>query len=217
MLEPVTCPHCGSGNIKRNGTAKNGKQRFLCCNEQCAHRTFVEKYTYNACEPTTRARIFFSIINGSGTRATARTLGIAKDTVTSTLRGMESLLWYINYDYIKARQTSSITVDMVSLNENEAEMDGTWNFPGGDYRLWWAVDHNTGEPAAFHFGVKEQNNLDALLALLKPFGITVVHSGDNFAYKSRGAEDEAAARGQDAQKIERDRASLRTWCSRLAR
>jgi IS1 family transposase len=72
-------------------------------------------------------------------------------------------------------------------------------------------------PAAFHFGVKEHNNLDALLALLKPFGITVVHSGDNFAYKSRTAEDEAAARSQDAQKIERDRASLRTWCSLLAR
>jgi hypothetical protein len=43
---------------------------------------FVEHYTYNAWEPTIRSRIFFSIVTGSGTRVTARTRGVAKDTVT---------------------------------------------------------------------------------------------------------------------------------------
>jgi hypothetical protein len=42
----------------------------------------VENYTYNAYDPNIRSRIFFSILNGSGMRATARTLRIARDTVT---------------------------------------------------------------------------------------------------------------------------------------
>jgi transposase-like protein len=88
----VKCPHCGSDNVKKNGTSRNGKQRFLCGNEKCRHKTFVEHYTYNAYDPNIRSRIFFSIVNGSGTRATARTLSIAKDTVTDALRseGKES-------------------------------------------------------------------------------------------------------------------------------
>jgi hypothetical protein len=35
-------------------------------------------YTYNAYDPHIRSRIFLSIVNGSGTRVTARTLGIAR-------------------------------------------------------------------------------------------------------------------------------------------
>jgi hypothetical protein len=38
---------------------------------------FVENYTYNVYNPNIRSRIFFSIVNGSGTQTTARTLGIA--------------------------------------------------------------------------------------------------------------------------------------------
>jgi transposase-like protein len=87
VLTPVKCPRCRSDNVTRNGTSKNGKQRFLCNNEKCQHKTFVESYTHNAYDPNIRSRIFFSIINGSGTRATARRPGIAKDTVTDALRG----------------------------------------------------------------------------------------------------------------------------------
>ncbi|MDR2659648.1 MAG: hypothetical protein LBC27_06635, partial [Spirochaetaceae bacterium] len=41
----LTYPHCGSENVIKNGTSENGKQRFLCRNESCAHRTFIESYT----------------------------------------------------------------------------------------------------------------------------------------------------------------------------
>jgi transposase-like protein len=103
VLVPVKCPHCGSGNVKKNGTLRNGKQRFLCGNEKCGHRTFIEHYTNSAYDPNIRSRIFFSTVNGSGTRATVRTLGrIAKDTVASALRSIEALLWYVNYDCLNS-------------------------------------------------------------------------------------------------------------------
>jgi IS1 family transposase len=188
----------------------------LCCNENCSHKTFVENYTYKAYDPNIRSRIFFSIVNGSGTRATARILGIAKDTVTDALRSIESLVWYVNYDYINTHQSSDIRVELVS--GNEAEMDEMWSFVGDkshQYWLWWAIDHNSGEPLAFHFGTREHTNGDELLALLKPFDITIVYADGNFAYQSHSTESEVITGKKNTQKIERKHLSLRTWCSRL--
>jgi IS1 family transposase len=182
------------------------------------HKTFVESYTYNAYDPNIRSRIFFLIINGSGTRATARTLGIAKDTVTDALRSIEGLLWYVNYDYLNRHQNGGITVELVLVNE--VEMDEMWSFVGDkshQYWLWWAIDHSTGEPLAFHFGTREYENLDELLSLLKPFDIKVVYADNNFAYQSRVRSSEVVTGKENTQKIERKHLSLRTWCSRLVR
>jgi transposase-like protein len=93
VLVPVTCPHCGSEDVKKNGTSRNGKQRFLCTDEPYRHKRFVEHYTYTAYEPTIRSRIFFSIVTGIMMRARARTLGIAKDTVIDDLRSIEAMVW----------------------------------------------------------------------------------------------------------------------------
>jgi transposase-like protein len=111
VLAPLKCPHCGSDNLKKNGTSRNGKQRFLCGNEKCRHKTFVENYTYNAYDPNIRLLIFFSIANGSGKWATTGTLRIVKDTVTDALRSIEALLWYANYDYLNSRRNGAITVE----------------------------------------------------------------------------------------------------------
>jgi IS1 family transposase/transposase-like protein len=184
-LVSVKCPYCGSDNVKKFGMTSNNKQRYLCCNVQCLHKTFVENYTYNAYNPFIRSRIFFSIVNGSGTRATARLLEIAKGTVTSALKSIEKLLWYVNYDYINNHKGENIEVDVVLVDE--AEMDEMWSFvhdKSQQYWLWWAIDHKTGEPLAFHFGTREHKNLDELLALLKQFDIRIVYCDNNLAYKS---------------------------------
>jgi hypothetical protein len=49
-------------------------------------------YAYNAYDPNIRSRIFFSAVSGNGTRVTAKTIDIAKDTVTGALRSIEELL-----------------------------------------------------------------------------------------------------------------------------
>jgi IS1 family transposase/transposase-like protein len=217
-LVPVKCPHCGSDNVKKFGMASNNKQRYLCCNDQCSHKTFVDNYTYNAYDPYVRSRIFFSIVNGSGTRATARLLEIAKGTVTAALRGIEKLLWYVNYDYINTHKNTNIEVDMVLVDE--AEMDEMWSFvhdKSQQYWLWWAIDHKSGEPLAFHFGTREHKYLDELLILLKPFNIKIVYSDDNFAYKSHINQSDVITGKEHTKKIERKHLSLRTWCSRLVR
>lgn len=217
-LVSIKCPHCGSDNVKKFGMTSNGKQRYLCCNEQCLHETFIENYTYNAYDPYIRSRIFFSIVNGSGTRATARTLEIAKGTVTSALKSIEKSLWYVNQDYIMNYKNNNIEVDIVQVDE--VEMDEMWSFVNDKSQqcwLWWAIDHKTGEPLAFYFGTREHKNLDELLNLLKPFNINIVYSDDNFAYKSHIKQSDVITGKENTQKIERKHLSLRTWCSRLVR
>ena len=216
VLVPIKCPHCGSTNVWKHGVDRTGKQRYVCKNEQCSHRTFIENYTYNACDPSVRAKIFFAIVNGNGTRATARMLDIAKDTVTDALRSLETSLWYVNYDYIN--KNLDIEADIVTVDE--AEMDEMWSFvhdKSQQYWLWWAIDHNTREPLAFCFGTREHKNLDELLKLLEPFDIKTVYADGNYAYESH-IDDSAVITGKtNTQRIERKHLSLRTWCSRLVR
>jgi len=216
VLVPKKCPHCESINIKKHGKSSNGKQRYLCQNTSCSRKTFVEEYTNKAYDPYIKSRIFFLAVNGCGTRATARALEIDKNTVTNALRNIEPSLWYVNHDYINRHRNENIILEFVPVDE--MEMDEMWSFVGNKSNqcwLWWAIDHNTGEPLAFHFGTREHKNLDALLELLKPFDINIVYSDDNFAYKKR-IENNITGK-ENTQKIERKHLSLRTWCSRLVR
>jgi insertion element IS1 protein InsB len=121
-------------------------------------------------------------------------------------------LWFCS---LARSQNDDITVELVSVNE--AEMDEIWSFvedKSEQYWLWWAIDHTTGEPLAFHFGTREHKNIDELLALLKPFDIKVVY---NRAYQSRVTDSKVVTGKKNTQKIERKYLSLRTWCSRLVR
>ena len=82
----IKCPHCGSEKVSKNGYNKTGKQVYNCNNAECAHRNFVEEYTYEAYKPEVRAKVLKMAIDCTGTRATGRILGISKDTVTAILK-----------------------------------------------------------------------------------------------------------------------------------
>jgi transposase-like protein len=86
----IICPHCGSENVVLHGKNTNGKQRLLCRNAECAHKTFQLDYSNNACKPGVKQQIVDMVMNGSGTRDTGRVLGISKDTVTSVLKKLQN-------------------------------------------------------------------------------------------------------------------------------
>ena len=169
-------------------------------------------------EPRTRSEIYFLTVNGNGVRATARSLGISKDTVISTLRSFEPSLWYVNHEYLETMAGKGLEIEIVS--GTEAEMDEMWSFvhdKSQQYWLWWAIEHETGTPLAFHFGTREHENLDELLALLKPFNVRKAYTDKTPAYSSRIPADALETGKRNTQKIERKHLSLRTWCSRLVR
>jgi transposase-like protein len=83
---PLTCPQCDSEKVSKNGFYPNGKQRYICNNQDCTRKIFLASYTNKACDPKVKRQIFEQTVNGSGTRAIARNPGISKDTVTATLK-----------------------------------------------------------------------------------------------------------------------------------
>jgi len=85
VLIALKCPFCGSEHVGKNGL-NNGKQRYLCKNTKCPQKTFYAEYTYNACKPEVKSSIMKMTVNGNGTRAISRCLGISKDTVTAALK-----------------------------------------------------------------------------------------------------------------------------------
>jgi len=86
VLIPVHCPHCETEQVVKRGKTETGKQRYLCQNDACAHRTFIRNYSYRAYLPEVKQQIIDMAVNGSGVRDTGRVLGISKDTVVSALK-----------------------------------------------------------------------------------------------------------------------------------
>ena len=82
----VKCPYCGSEEVSLYGKNSTGRQRYLCRNKACNHKTFQLEYKNNACRPGTKEKIVEMAMNGAGTRDTGRVLRISKDTVTAVLK-----------------------------------------------------------------------------------------------------------------------------------
>ena len=212
------CPYCDSTDIIKNGKYPNGKQRYVCNNEDCPHTTFIDEFSYNGWNPIIKQQIIKMSINGNGTRAIARTLGISANTVTSELKKKEGWISQINLEYIEKHQNMQIEIEFVPVEE--VEMDEMWSFvhdKSQQYWLWWAIDHNTGEPLAYVFGTREHKHLDELLDILKTFDINIVYSDNNYAYQNHIKSSTVIIGKENTQRIERKHLSLRTWCSRLVR
>ena len=100
-------------------------------------------------------------------------------------------------------------------------MDEMWSFvhdKSQQYWLWWAIDHQTGEPLAYCFGTREHRYLEQLRTLLMPFHIETIYTDGNYAYEKYMSETSKVVTGKrNTQRIERAHLSLRTWCSRLVR
>lgn len=83
----VECPYCGSKEISLYGkNSSTGRQRYLCRNKECSHKTFQLEYRNNACKPGTKEKIVEMAMNGAGTRDTGRVLAVSPNTVTAVLK-----------------------------------------------------------------------------------------------------------------------------------
>ncbi len=86
VLVPVCCPHCESDQVIKGGKTAAGKQRYVCQNNNCSHRTFIQDYRARAYIPEVKQQMVEMAMNGSGIRDTGRVLGVSKDTVVRALK-----------------------------------------------------------------------------------------------------------------------------------
>src|SRR3954466_6546937 len=84
----LTCRHCGSENIVRNGITSNGKQRFLCkdCGKRSRQNPQPNGYTEEE-----REKILRAYQERSSIRGLTRTFGVSRNTVSSWLKKRQQL------------------------------------------------------------------------------------------------------------------------------
>ena len=83
---PIRCIHCNSSDVVKNGKSAEGKQRYLCRNEDFPYRTFILDYSYQGCLQEVKQQVVEMTLNGSGVRDTARVLHISTDTIINELK-----------------------------------------------------------------------------------------------------------------------------------
>ena len=91
VYEKILCPYCKSDDVVKNGKNRTGKQRMLCRNPECRHRTFQTEYSNNGSKPGIKEKIIDMAMNGSGTGYTGRVLKISPNTVTAVLKKQQNL------------------------------------------------------------------------------------------------------------------------------
>jgi IS1 family transposase len=97
---------------------------------------------------------------------------------------------YVNKEYLETHKTITIRL----------EMDEMWSFyhdKKHQIRLWWAIDHESGEAIAFWFGTREHENLDKLLELLAPLNLGKVYTDGNYAYFTGGTDSYEEEQAKD--------------------
>jgi transposase-like protein len=82
VTQVIKCYHCGSENLKRNGKAPNGKQRYHC--KDC-QRASLENPDYGYREAR-KEEILRAYQERSSMRGISRTFGIARNTLASWLK-----------------------------------------------------------------------------------------------------------------------------------
>lgn len=79
----LSCPHCQSENLVRNGLAPNGKQRYRC--HGCGRRRR-DNPSSNAYSDEGREQILRAYDERSSLRGLQRTFGVARNTVTKWIQ-----------------------------------------------------------------------------------------------------------------------------------
>ncbi len=79
----VHCPHCGSEELKRNGHAPNGKQKYSC---RTCKRQSRENPTPHAYPEERREEILRAYEERSSLRGIERTFGVSRASVISWIK-----------------------------------------------------------------------------------------------------------------------------------
>ena len=79
----VQCSSCESENVRKNGHAPNGKQRYQCLD---CNRSFRESPSPNGYTEERKAEILRAYQERSSLRGLTRTFGISRNTVKEWLK-----------------------------------------------------------------------------------------------------------------------------------
>lgn len=154
----ISCPHCQSSTVRKNGSIHSGKQKYEClfCNKQ-----FVEDPQNKIIPDDTKERIRRSLLERVSLEGICRIFDVS----------MSWLLGFMEKTFRSLPDDLNATV----LAENEEfevvvlEGDEMWSFVGSkdnDQWLWLVLHSATRQILAFHVGKRNKASGEALMKKL---------------------------------------------------
>jgi len=198
----VSCPHCESDKVKKNGLKPNGKQNFLCkpCGKQ-----FQYFYAYGGADPRNKQLIRQMAMRGSGIRDIHNVLRISVFTVLFVLRQ-----WF-----------STIGEPQFNGSFRCVLIDEMWTFVGRRKQnkrwFWYAYCADSRRILAFHIGKRNNAACKKLMKKLAHLDIQEYCTDDWKPYKKHIPPQKHTISKRKTQKIERQNLNFRTHIKRLCR
>src|SRR5258708_34324185 len=111
----VHCPHCGSEELKRNGRAPNGKQKYRC---RTCQRQSRENPTPHAYSDQRREELLRAYEERSSLRGLERTFGVSRITI---------LTWVKKAACLPPLSDTLIEPDPCDAASSTLELDELWS------------------------------------------------------------------------------------------
>ncbi|HTB51801.1 MAG TPA: IS1 family transposase [Ferruginibacter sp.] len=194
------CPPCKGASIKY-GKSKGGMQRYKC---KMCNKTFVEMYTYKACEKEVTAILSKLLCESVCIRGIARILKIANNTVLSRIR----------------KVASAITKPAISINQLQFEVDELRTYvgeKGNEYWVAYALNTATGQVVDFVVGKRSKRVLNILVNTLLLSNVKQINTDNLNIYQSLIPVSLHKRGAYCINHIERKNLTLRTHLKRLSR
>lgn len=211
----ISCPRCGHTDLMKNGRSKVGSQRYHC---KSCDKSFLLDYKYKAWKPGVKEEIWTQTFNGGGVRATARCLGINKNTVIEELKKKKPI--EVNPYVIDNEEFNSFKDLEVDIVAYESEADEFWSFVGNKKNqrwTWYAIERKTGIILAYQNGRRTDESCQLLMKKLAHLPIAKFHT-DNWGSYAKFISEEKHRIGKDnTWKIERKNLNFRIHIKRLER
>ena len=150
MKPELTCPTCGSHDIKKNGLTRRAKQNHKC--KDCG-RQFVEDPQWQPIPKASKAIIDRLLLEKIPLAGIARVLEISPDWLQGYVNG------------IYADVPRHIEVTDKSKRRLTVQMDELWSFvddKGNEQWVWLAIDVETREIVGCHIGDRSGESAQAL-------------------------------------------------------
>lgn len=154
----ISCPHCHSTTVRKNGSIHSGKQKYECLS---CHKQFVEDPQNKIIPDDTKERIRRSLLERVSLEGICRIFDIS----------MPWLLGFMEKTFQSLPDDLNATV-IAENNEFEVavlEGDEMWSFVGSkdnDQWLWLVMHSATRQILAFHVGKRNKASGEALMAKL---------------------------------------------------
>ena len=131
----VYCPDCRCIDVVQYGTQRSGVPRYRWNNTDGPRPIFLLQYQNPGHLHAVKQRLVDRAFHGSGSRETARVLGVSPTTVIDTIKKKEPLIQQTNARLLQTLDPAQ--VEGIVLQVEAAEIDERWRFGGSKSQQRW--------------------------------------------------------------------------------